>query len=981
MAKVNALLHGFAVGEISRAAMARVDQERVKLAAEIQENLFPHTIGKGLVRPGTLHLGSTASNARARLIDFVKSVDETAVLELTDAALRIQVDDALVTRAAVTSSVVNGDFSVASATVTITIATPAVISWAGHPFVGDGTEIVYFKTSGALPTGIVAGTPYYVISAGLVAGTSFRVSTSSGGGAVNTSGSQSGTHTADKAWVTTVENYASSTVGSSRMTMQCPYRGGTALAKQTVTTATANAEHAIRIVVDRGPVIFRCGSTDGGDEYIGETDLDEGTHSLAFTPTASPYYIQFFTRSDIEIRITSVAIEAAGVLSFSAPWSLSELRGIRKEQSADVVFLSHTNWQQRKIERRGDASWSLIKYKADDGPFAIGRAAEVSITPAALNGNTTLTSDRPYFTADMVGSLMKVTHNGQAVNNTVAGPNEFTDSWKVIGTGSDRAYTVTSAGTWVGSLSLQRSFDGPDSGFFTAGTIASAGSSSQNDGLDNATTWYRVGFPSGGFTSGAVTVTNSAFGQGSGFGICRIVGFTSSTQVSVEVLTAFKGTSATKEWQAGEWSDVNGWPSAVAFFDGRLWWARDDRVWGSESDNYTAFNLETEGDAGSIQRSIATGGAVNSTNWMLPLQRLLFGTDGSEATARASSFDQPLTPTAFTIKDASTQGVAPVSPAKMDGRGVFVQRCGTRVYEILYSLERQDYVSTSLSKFNQTIGGTGLLEIAVQRQPESYIWMVRADGQCPVLLYDPGEQVAGWFRFIAAPSLAGDAVVESVCVLPESGQDAVYLSVKRTINGSVVRFREKLMQHADAIGSATTKMADAAVFSAGPVTSVTAAHLASETGLVGWGTTGGVSGPITGLSADGSGVITLGATYTNVWVGLPYTWRYKSSKLAYAAQGGTALLQRKRVLQVGMLAEYLMYGAIQFGPDFDTLDPLPLIKDGATISQTTVYEEWDEPSFPFRGEWNTDSRLCMSGSAPYPATLLGIVVGIQTNEG
>jgi len=49
-------------------------------------------------------------------------------------------------------------------------------------------------TNGALPTGLTAGTTYFVIAAGLTAN-AFEVSTTVGGAAVNTSGTQSGTHT------------------------------------------------------------------------------------------------------------------------------------------------------------------------------------------------------------------------------------------------------------------------------------------------------------------------------------------------------------------------------------------------------------------------------------------------------------------------------------------------------------------------------------------------------------------------------------------------------------------------------------------------------------------------------------------------------------------------------------------------------------------------------------------------------------------
>lgn len=78
-----------------------------------------------------------------------------------------------------------------SQTCTMTIASPAVVSATAHGLTtGDG---VVFHTSSALPTGVTAGTRYFIIATGLTAN-AFEFSTTSGGAAVNTSGSQSGTH-------------------------------------------------------------------------------------------------------------------------------------------------------------------------------------------------------------------------------------------------------------------------------------------------------------------------------------------------------------------------------------------------------------------------------------------------------------------------------------------------------------------------------------------------------------------------------------------------------------------------------------------------------------------------------------------------------------------------------------------------------------------------------------------------------------------
>jgi hypothetical protein len=80
---------------------------------------------------------------------------------------------------------------VSSSTVTITIATPGVLTWTAHGR-SDGDRVV-LATTGALPTGLTAGVAYYVVSADA---NTFRLALTAGGAAINTTGSQSGVHTA-----------------------------------------------------------------------------------------------------------------------------------------------------------------------------------------------------------------------------------------------------------------------------------------------------------------------------------------------------------------------------------------------------------------------------------------------------------------------------------------------------------------------------------------------------------------------------------------------------------------------------------------------------------------------------------------------------------------------------------------------------------------------------------------------------------------
>jgi hypothetical protein len=84
------------------------------------------------------------------------------------------------------------DLPYIDSTVTISIAAPGVITWAAHGLSVNDT--IRFTTTGALPTGLAINTTYYVKQ--VLSANTFTVSTSAGGAAVTTSGTQSGTQTA-----------------------------------------------------------------------------------------------------------------------------------------------------------------------------------------------------------------------------------------------------------------------------------------------------------------------------------------------------------------------------------------------------------------------------------------------------------------------------------------------------------------------------------------------------------------------------------------------------------------------------------------------------------------------------------------------------------------------------------------------------------------------------------------------------------------
>ena len=915
MPQTNVYLQAFNVGVQDKKHLARVDLERMRLAAETQTNILPLTSGPAFMRPGLEYIGATDSNDVCRVKEFVFGATDASLMEFTDLLFRVKVNDVTVTRPAVTAAITNGDFS------------------------------------------------------------------------------------AGAGWTLTATTGATSTVSGGYLNLTAASKGSRASATQSITINEIGTEHALRIVVERGPVILRLGSASGGDQLISETTLRTGTHSLAFTPAATPAYLSFHSEAQTLKRVDSVTIEAAGVMTLPTIWAESDLFKMRFAQSADVVFTACKNYKPQRIERRSARSWSIVDYRPDNGPFSSGRTRDVKLTPSVTEGNGTLTASSALFNSDHVGSIFTLFHEGFKCVTPLSAEDEFTEPFRVTGITDtnydDRNWTYSITGTWVGTLRWQRSFDSAATGFknfrYTTGTATvditgNLGTTANADGDDNSIIWYKLGFKPASYTSGTATITVNYDGGG-GSGVARVTGYTSSTVVDIEILDNFQNTTASSDWREGEWSANQYWPSAVAFAEGRLWWSGSDRLWGSVSDDYDNFDDSIEGDSAPISRSIATGG-VNDTQWMIALQRLLVGTEGAISTCKSSSLDEPLTPSNLSIKDSSSTGASSVDPVKVDGRALFVDRSGTALFELSFDGTNGDYNATQLSKLATDLFQAGIKTMAVQRRPDTRVWIILDDGSCVCCVYEPLEQV------LAFIPIETDGDFESVAVLPADAQDRVYFSVARTINGSTVRYVEKMALDTEVKPVNLCKVMDAFKTGTNGPASVTVnagTHLIGETVVV-WADGVPITQEVTTsrgtltepreFTVDGSGNITLPSAVTNWVVGLGYRARYRSARLAYAAAGGTPMLQMKKVDSVGtLLADFVRTG-IRFGSKFDDatrpMFPLPALKEYAA-ADNIVSDIADEEAFMFPGEWSTDGRVCFEWESPNTATLVGLVLGVTTN--
>lgn len=132
--------------------------------------------GRTVKQKGTKNAGQMQNNFAINSTDPGQLALIAAAASTSNFPFKVQWNDAVAVR---------------SATATITIASPGVVTWTAHGLaVGDA---VSFATTGALPTGLVAGTTYYVKTA--PDANTLTLAATAGGTAIVTTGSQSGVHT------------------------------------------------------------------------------------------------------------------------------------------------------------------------------------------------------------------------------------------------------------------------------------------------------------------------------------------------------------------------------------------------------------------------------------------------------------------------------------------------------------------------------------------------------------------------------------------------------------------------------------------------------------------------------------------------------------------------------------------------------------------------------------------------------------------
>lgn len=132
-----------------------------------------------------------------------------------------------------------------------------------------------------------------------------------------------------------------------------------------------------------------------------------------------------------------------------------------------------------------------------------------------------------------------------------------------------------------------------------------------------------------------------------------------------------------------------------------------------------------------------------------------------------------------------------------------------------------------------------------------------------------------------------------------------------------------------------------------------------------------------GLATVASGQVTLPQAASMAVVGLHVRSRWKSLKLAYGAQKGSAVTMPKAIKGVG-LALYETGDQLTIGPSWDKQWLVKTRTTEAWGVPTRLYSGEQEKSFD--GGFGTDARFCVEVDGPAPATLAGWVPRIDERD-
>ena len=491
--------------------------------------------------------------------------------------------------------------------------------------------------------------------------------------------------------------------------------------------------------------------------------------------------------SSIAFGETSGQIQgASGAYYISTPWDSNDIWNVQFAQADNEMYLVDGNNIPQVLTRSDHNSWTIADVDFQTGPFLAENEFEGNtITPNDVNGTgVTLTfSGTTLFQsttgASHVGSIWAI--NQVRETSTVSG--SFTANGVSLSSPSFSGdYGFTTTGTWVGTVTLQRSTNNGIS--WRAALTPLVDTNFDNPAeSEESTTVYRVVMSN--YTSGTCNYTFTIT-DNYNKGVVRITAVADGNTATCTVLAELVDTNSTATWREGYWSDYRGWPKTVEFHQQRLIYGGTETypqtIWfgKADPDDYPNF---LEGTLDTSAFTIALQGQ-NPIRWLKSQDYLIIGTSGS--TGKYGDQGKAVTPTSPNYREQAKIGSEPIMAIDASDSLLFIERGGRKVREFAYSLQYDKHLAPDLTLYAEDITEGLIIDTAFQMSPDPTLWCVLADGNMATLTYKRDQEVVGW----TLQTTDGD--FESVCRIPGlTYEDEIWVVVKRTIDGNDKRYVEK----------------------------------------------------------------------------------------------------------------------------------------------------------------------------------------------
>jgi hypothetical protein len=485
--------------------------------------------------------------------------------------------------------------------------------------------------------------------------------------------------------------------------------------------------------------------------------------------------------------------------------------------------------------------------------------------------------------------------------------------------------------------------------------------------------------PSGTITpsavSGKVTLTasSSVFVAGSvgqyvnaqPQGRAKIVRYNSGT--SVDAITEFPffniSAIANGSWDLetgyeAVWSAGKGYPRSVTFHEGRLYFggskSRPSTIWGSKVGLFFDFEA-TEGlDDDAVEATLDTN-TFNAIVDIISGRDLQVFTTGGEFYVPQNGLD-PITPTNFFVKTASRNGTQQgVRVQQLESGTLFIQRQGKSLNEFAFTDTQLTYVTQKISLLaGHLLKGPSRLALrrSVATDENDLLLMTNADdGTMAVFSLLRAQNVIAPSEFITVDGAYIDVSVDI---------STIYTVVRRNVNGANQYYVEVFDNDL---------LTDSAKTGTGVVTTVTMAHLATET--VNILEDGAVQA---NQAVPAGGTVTLPrATASSYEIGLPIAVEARTMPVDLKLQTGTRLGFKKRIVEVNALVADTQHMKI----------------NGTQIPFRAFGDILDQPVAEFTGTkvlhgilgYSQEAKITISQDIPLKMTLLGMEYKVATHQG